>query len=94
MLRLKAREICISEEKINWAKLTVIERLRKTERKRDIFTFDHSIRIMFGFDSTCSNSLGESVLSGTRDHIMGLNEGFICSILLTFSFRTLITAAL
>ena len=31
------------EEKINTAKPTVIERLRETQTKRDICTFDYSI---------------------------------------------------
>ena len=36
----------ISKKKINLAKPTVIKWLRKTQRKRDICTFDYSLRVM------------------------------------------------
>ena len=39
-------EICIEEVKINSAKPTVIKQLTKTQRKRDICTFDYSVRVM------------------------------------------------
>ena len=39
-------EVCIEEVKINSAKPAVIKQLTKTQRKRDICTFDYSVRVM------------------------------------------------
>ena len=58
--------------KINSAKRTVIERTRKSQRKRDICTFDYPMRVMNNHaGSTLTRPTGTTVVSGSREHIIG-----------------------
>ena len=54
----------IKEVKINSTKRTVIERTRKSLRKRDIYTFDYPIRVMNNHaGSTLTWPTGTTVVS-------------------------------